>query len=299
MSVKLQITVLSVVLLPFLLEGQTIVSSAGEQWALSLPTNVETYYQVRRSNDLRNLTETPDVIELVGTGEEIAPLLPTNAERAFYQIATEPLTAIASNAIASTLSGQTVLGVNFTSNQRWDSFGFTGSWSYEITSSSEGLLTLTFDEFNNDSDLAADTFALDFGSDGSLSTLGYLYTFDGDTIETETGELDLSQDSFAPTEIIFPKLLIGNTYFDYRFLSENRFVFGGDEFGNYFWSRPNDDQIRIILTYDEDGNTPLIYREEFLLTFGGSTSVSVLFELYESDSLSASQNVGNITLLAD
>jgi len=74
----------------------------------------------------------------------------------------------------------------------------------------------------------------------------------------------------APSDTEFTALVVGKTVLDYSFLNATRFNWFG-ELGNWDYSKIDSTTGKLVFTYDEDGNNPAIYREEFILTFQTST----------------------------
>ena len=285
------------------LSAQTVVTLPENRLALSLETEQNQFYSIRRSTNLSDILEGPILQTVEGTGVTLEPLFPFDADlesKGFYHVTTETLTA-RPTASANLFANTTLLGINLLPNNRWDFFGITGNSSYQVTAAQKGTLVLTLDEFGNDPEEGVITAELDFGSDGDLATVvaELDYFSDGEFGgEQETQTLDLTQNSFAPG-VLLRDLLAGGPYLNYDFISTDRFVFGGDEPGNYTVLRLNDDQITLICTYDEDGNNPSVYREEISLTFNGNANVPVFVEIYEGNSLTVSQSAGTVRLIPD
>lgn len=66
--------------------------------------------------------------------------------------------------VAALIPGQTLFGSLFTSATRFDWEGYTGNWSYERVSATEGLLVQTYDAFGNDPGLYREELRLTFVS---------------------------------------------------------------------------------------------------------------------------------------
>ena len=236
------------------LSAQTVVTLPDNRLALSLETEVGKFYSIRQSQNLEGITDGPVLTTAEGTGVTLGPILPLDPEvvpQAFYHIATETLTA-RPTADANLFANSTLLGINLLPNSRWDFFGITGNFSYQVTTAQEATLILTLDDFGNDPAQGVISADLDFGSDGDLTTVvaDFDYFSDGEVSrDQETQTLDLTQDSLAPGVLLFD-LLAGGPYLDYDFVSRDRFVFGGRDSGDYFVTRPNDDEVIITCTYD-------------------------------------------------
>ena len=285
------------------LSGQTIVTLPDDRLALSLETSAGAFYSIRQSSSLEGIAEGPILTTAEGTGSSLGPILPLDPDvlrRAFYHITTETLTARPTTS-ANLFANTTLLGFNLLPNNRWSFFGVGGDFEYQVTSAQEGTLLFTLDEFRNNPEAGVITADLDFGSDGDLSTVVASLEYPGagrlnGVQETQT--LNLRQDSLAPGDLIFD-LLAGGPYQEYDFISRTRFIFGGNEPGNYAVSRPSDDQVVLTLTYDEDGNNPAVFREVFTLTFNGSEDVPVFFESFENNFRTVGQSAGTIRFVPD
>lgn len=74
----------------------------------------------------------------------------------------------------------------------------------------------------------------------------------------------------APTDAEFTALVIGKTLFTYTFVDTTRFNWSGEP-GNWVYTKTSASNGKLVLTYDEDGNNPAIYREEIVMTFQTAT----------------------------
>ena len=302
MKTILYITCFLLLILPTLV-AQTIVSLPDNRLALTLQSETNKFYSIRQSTQLEGISESAILATAEGTGADLGPFLPLDpsiVSRGFYHLTEEILTARPTTS-GNLFANSTLLGINLLPNNRWNFFGITGDFSYEVTSAQEGTLLFTLDEFGNDPNEGVITAELDFGDDGDLTTVvgDFDYFSDGTSgAGQETQTLDLTQNSLAPGVLLFD-LLAGGPYLNFDFTSRSRFVFDGDEPGNYTVSRPNDDQVLLTFTFDEDGNNPAIYREEVTVTFNGTATVPVFVEIYEGNSLTVSQSAGTIQLTPD
>jgi hypothetical protein len=74
----------------------------------------------------------------------------------------------------------------------------------------------------------------------------------------------------APSDAEFTALVIGKTRFYYTFEDATHFHWQ-TETGHWDYTKTSGSTGKLVVTYDEDGNNPAVYREEIVLTFQTST----------------------------
>lgn len=83
----------------------------------------------------------------------------------------------------------------------------------------------------------------------------------------------------APEPAQMTDILVGTIQLEYSFTSATEFAWHG-ETGRWTYEKTGADTGKLVLTYDEDGNDPSVYREEISLTFTSATAGSFVYYEY-------------------
>ncbi|MGJ8698303.1 MAG: hypothetical protein ACSHYF_18440 [Verrucomicrobiaceae bacterium] len=282
----------------------SFIKTGSKQGRFEFETEVGVDYFLIRSVDF---IEQNELEKLVGNGARGTISFDDSGSpdaMAFFWVASRPGVgnSLDGSAFASQVDGKTIKGVNFTANNRWESFGITGNWSYAQQSGNEALLTLTTDDTGNDGSVERDEFTLDFGDDGDLTTVPALGIFyEDDEAEDSRIEIyDLTKNSYAPEEFTIEELFAGKAFFggQYRFTSFTRWIWNNSEPGNWSFTYLDENRVSVLLTYDDEANNPAFYREEIVLSFNGTSTVPYTFAEYDSGAL-INSSTGTLSLSAD
>jgi hypothetical protein len=87
----------------------------------------------------------------------------------------------------------------------------------------------------------------------------------------------------APTPTQMTEILVGTVQLgSYSFISPTEFKWKTEP-GRWTYEKTGADTGTIVLTYDEDGNDPAVYREEYRLTFTSARAGTYLYYEYWLD----------------
>jgi len=84
---------------------------------------------------------------------------------------------------------------------------------------------------------------------------------------------------WAPSLSEMAEILVGSVQFSYSFTSPTRFAWNNEP-GEWRYEKTGPNAGLIVLSYDEDGNDPGVYREELVLTFNSALAGDYLYYEY-------------------